>query len=294
MDLTLLHTRSPDRLDRSRMITAEKPSIDDVYHHGVKGMKWGVRHDRKPTGRKRAGRVTEAQNQQKRRGLTDNQKRVLKIGGGIAAGVLVAYGGYKLNQMGAFNGLKQRGQVAIAAPKPMPLADAVKNVNPLRGTPEGKNNCASCAIASVLRSMGVDAQATSTGGQMQNLNGVVERCFKGARTIDGTAVTFGRSQEDAAAMIKRKFGDNAKGCCSVEFRGGGGHIFSWETVNGVVRFGDGQNGASHEQTNSYWRLIDPNGRLQLARLDNAEPIEEELKTIVGGSLNGLRKPARVA
>ena len=294
MDLTLIRVRDQARIDYSRMVTMEKPTLEDVYHHGVKGMKWGVRHERKPTGRKRAGRVTETQNQQKRRGLSDKQKRALQIGAGIAAGVLVAYGGYKLNQIGAFDGLKQRGKVAVVPPKPISLADAVKNVNPLRGTPEGKNNCSSCAIASVLRSMGVDAQAISTGGQMQNLNGIVERCFKGARTIDGTAVTFGRSQEDAAAMIKRKFGDNAKGCCSVEFRGGGGHIFSWETVNGVVRFGDGQNGASHEQTNSYWRIINPNGHLQLARLDNAEPIEEELRTIVGGSLNGLRKPARVA
>lgn len=40
MDLTLLRAR----LDTSHMLTMEKPSIHDVYHHGVKGQKWGVRN----------------------------------------------------------------------------------------------------------------------------------------------------------------------------------------------------------------------------------------------------------
>lgn len=42
MDLTLIRSRDPSKTDWDHMWSCEKPSIDDVYHHGVKGMKWGV------------------------------------------------------------------------------------------------------------------------------------------------------------------------------------------------------------------------------------------------------------
>ena len=58
-------------------------------HYGVKGMKWGVRHDR-----------PKANHLSNRRGLSDKSKKRLKTAakvGAIAVGVgLAAYGGYKL------------------------------------------------------------------------------------------------------------------------------------------------------------------------------------------------------
>ena len=32
---------------------------DELYHHGVKGMKWGVRHEYKPTGRRSSRRQND-------------------------------------------------------------------------------------------------------------------------------------------------------------------------------------------------------------------------------------------
>ena len=54
----------------------------DVFlsHHGVKGMKWGVRNDDPPSGEKR--------------GLSDKQKRALKIAGVTAVAASVAVGAY--------------------------------------------------------------------------------------------------------------------------------------------------------------------------------------------------------
>ena len=39
---------------------------------------------------------------------------------------------------------------------------------------------------------------------MQNLGGVVEKCFKGARVINGSAVKFGKSVNDASEMLVKK------------------------------------------------------------------------------------------
>ena len=40
---------------------------------------------------------------------------------------------------------------------------------------------------------------------MQNQNGVIERCFKNAKTFDGSAIKFGKSPKDAAEMLVRRF-----------------------------------------------------------------------------------------
>lgn len=56
---------------------------DELNHYGVKGMKWGVRHD-KP--KNNAGRFS----------LSDNQKKWIKRGAILAGTSLAVYGGYKL------------------------------------------------------------------------------------------------------------------------------------------------------------------------------------------------------
>lgn len=64
-----------------------------LMHYGVKGMKWGVRHDYETVGRENKG-------QQERKHLTAKQKRYIKIGLAVAGTTLAAYGGYKLYQSG--------------------------------------------------------------------------------------------------------------------------------------------------------------------------------------------------
>ena len=57
---------------------------DELYHFGVKGMKWGVR--KKP----------EANNKDKKR-LSDKQKKVLKFVSVQIAGLAISYAGVKLS-----------------------------------------------------------------------------------------------------------------------------------------------------------------------------------------------------
>lgn len=165
------------------------------------------------------------------------------------------------------------------------ISDIIKNANPNRGNSLYNNNCTYCSVASYFRSIGYDVIARDTGGKPQNLGGVIENCFKGARVIDGSAVKFGRSTKDASEMLINKFGQNASGVCDVQFKGGGGHAFNWSIKDGVVKFFDGQDVTSPindaKLIDIWWnQKIDTNGGLTLARLDNAEIITDAIKKVV--------------
>lgn len=61
---------------------------DELYHYGVKGMKWGVRKEYESKGRKEASSTTSEQ--KKARAV-----KAVKIGAAVAVTALAAYGAYK-------------------------------------------------------------------------------------------------------------------------------------------------------------------------------------------------------
>lgn len=237
--------------------------------------------------------------------LTDNQKKAIKIGAAVAATALVAYGGYKLTTNPKVRALIAKGLSGKTKAQRMAelskkiddmgpeivkkphlagemadnikmlsakesLSDTLSKANPLKGTIEGKNNCVPSAIAGFLREHGYDVTAKSTGGVMQNTGGVVEECFKGAKVFDGSAVKFGKSRADAEEMLIRRFGNNAEGLVSVDLKNGSvssGHCFSWKIQDGTVKFRDFNKGRDDSIVSNYWRIIDPNGQLTIAKLE---------------------------
>lgn len=117
---------------------------------------------------------------------------------------------------------------------------------------------------------------------------MIEECFKGAKVMEGSAIKFGRSRQDAADMLVNKFGQNASGVVSVQWKKeytangrGGGHIFNWDIKDGVVKFFDGQANRDDSTISAlYWKMMNSNDALTIARLDNAEINFDTIKKYV--------------
>lgn len=307
-------------------------SYEYLKHHGILGMKWGKKNgppyplgaSDHSTSEKKAGWRKSLDkgpddSDNKKKGLSDKQKKAIKIGAAVAVTALATYGTYRLAKSGKLDPYiasgksklnklmeKKAGDTKIGEQKigdilkesaskttvkgikklakPESLADTIKNVNPNRGNPAYKNNCTFCSVASYLRTKGYDVIAKDTGGKQQMLGGVVENCFKGAKVIDGSAVKFGKSPKDASEMLVNKFGKNASGVCAVQLKTGGGHAFNWTIKDGIVKFFDGQDSSSlinNTQTlEIWWKRIKQNDALTIARLDNAEVVIDRLKRII--------------
>lgn len=72
-------------------------SADELYHHGVKGMKWGVRKNRQAvttSGKRSTNKQTDEERAKKKAKI----KKGIKIGAAVVGTALAAYGGYKLSK----------------------------------------------------------------------------------------------------------------------------------------------------------------------------------------------------
>lgn len=141
---------------------------DYLAHHGIKGQRWGIRRFQKQDGtRTAAGKArakenssSEAQNESKR-GLSDSQKKALKIGASLVAAGLVAYGGYKL----------------ATSPKAKAVAD-----NVLHGNKEKRL----ADINKELESLGPEiVRKDGTGGS----SGIIKNVGKSFSNVDKEVVT---------------------------------------------------------------------------------------------------------
>lgn len=298
---------------------------NEIKHHGIKGMKWGVRRFQDKSGRRTSAGEQRYSNGKTKKQLTPEEKKAkrlkyAKIGGAVAVAAIGAYVGYKLyknknaifekadlefarqkmvHKMGKKNMdyLKSKdvkagnidldiatGFKKISGGKESP-AKAALNACPKRGTEEMNNGCVANAIAAFFRSnKGLDVVSKGTGGKMLNSAGTLETIFKKPRIIQGSAVTFGKSKNDAANMLKRKFGDDAEGICSVELLNktgrSSGHAFNWKIKDGIVEFSDSTMAFDDSKIGVYFKRINRQGNLVLARLDDVDFDLNELKKYV--------------
>lgn len=171
---------------------------NELYHHGIKGMRWGIRRFQKengsltPAGKKKKRYSEQDESSDKKKGLTSNQKKAITIGTAVVVTALATYGSYKL---GAFDKFKDSGKRAVEGllkdsidPKTgfklnkNPTGSIFKEIKSVN--PSGSNtNCRACSIASILRAKGFDVEARGdiTGGYFSS---AIKKSFKNPKVFD--------------------------------------------------------------------------------------------------------------
>lgn len=271
----------------------EREEAESLEHHGIKGMKWGVKHGPPyPLEEKISKRVSknsdEAKKKKTKLHLTDEQKRMIAIGAGAIGIGLAAYGGYKLgalNKLGKVGGLYDPMTGLKKKAKSMSRLEDLKLVNP--GYPdEGTTmNCFNCVTANELRIRGFDVRALKQkiGFDFNDF----KKLFKNfePKTIL-TDKKPGESDEDYRVRCISAFekelkahGIGARGVVGAyQARADSslsGHVFSWEVMDDGVHYSDAQRVG--EDADSYLKTLFIPNMYKYGRLDDLEIIPRYLK-----------------
>lgn len=146
---------------------------DDMYHYGVKGMKWGVRKKDKNSQKKGSSDAdsgsSDGGSSDKGPRFTKRQKQVMAVGA-VAVTATLAYAGYKYVDSGNVAQLRQRDTEWNTKDKFKAdydsafslFANVGRDVNPGYGDAGTKNNCRRCTLSYELRRRGFDVKATKS------------------------------------------------------------------------------------------------------------------------------------
>lgn len=281
---------------------------DELSHYGIKGMKWGIRRFQDKKGRlTNAGKTrynkepeSDDENTTKREGLTDKQKRAIKIGTVAVATTLAAYGGYKLYKSGKLDSLIETGREKFKKTSPnsakvndLKLDSSIGKLKKLshketvedaisKANPTGShNNCYNCVSAVVGRLCGLDvtAKTDTQGGKGMHFDDIC-RAFK-LNPDNETEVRrmLNPSVDKISNVIGRKYQEGDVGAIAVSWNdsykkmwnitGEAAHTLNWTVKNGKVEFMDGQSNIGGDKLLSFLNnYLDSGKEVSIAKLAN--------------------------
>ena len=316
-----------------RMWQYNYSNSDYLQHYGILGMRWGIRRFQDKSGRltaagkkrydddtsngspeKKSSKTSKEVGDsfiEKKLGikLSDKQKTAIKVGVGVAAVALAAYGGYRLYNsdvgkplrdqvdlfLNRFNEgydretFKRSGKLTEHAKKDLSTRDYDSKLRFFKKareyTPEedlkainegmfqiskgGSNNCGLCTTAYELRRRGYDVRA-NFAEQGRSVKTLSE-FFKNADIQDDSALA-NRTKTEWMAAIERRLlrqGDGARGNFGGQYAMGGGHSIIYEVSKGKVIFRDGQTGETYRSVREAIGNFVP-GKSNYFRMDNLE------------------------
>ena len=249
----------------------------ELYHYGVKGMKWGVRKEYEPVGRKSSKTETSDPDKPKtKKRLSTGQK--VAIGAGIAAvTALAAYGVYRLHKSGKLDSLVSSGKDKLQAlfskgkfgerkvselvsektggifrrlQHSETIEESVSRINPSGSD----RNCYNCAVATAARLCGLDVTAKNDTQNGQGMSiAAMERLLgiKNSRAVKnptriGVVMDILRNYQDGdVGALHINWSDDYCKMTGFPTRTDGkkmGHVLNWVVRDGSVRFVDGQIG----------------------------------------------------
>lgn len=274
---------------------------NELCHYGVKGMKWGVRHYQNndgsltSAGKKRYNKGNNRSNtdksqtdpQKKKKGLTDKQKKYIKIGAAAVGTALAVYGTYKIHQLYTGSNLKVDPETGFRLlDKTESDRKALNTINPgkIRHFSINKSkeiidgsgtNCMLCTNAYEMRRRGYDVRAgldlEGNGFLADELFGKMYKNYKGTDKVqpDLTKIyDYIKNQEDGA-----------RGNFMVWWDTSGGHSMIWENIHGRPYIKDAQTGTSYGRATMrvIMSSISKTKPVEFLRTDNAEIDMTEVK-----------------
>lgn len=235
----------------------------ELYHHGIKGQKWGVRRfqdydgHRTAAGRERYGDrvrgIIEAAKDKHAmiRDIRDEKKAIDEL----------------YNE----RDIKDLAHCPRIEGESNPESNS-KITNP--GFPEGNTimNCGPCSVAMAMREKGYDviaAQPETTGFSEFGIQDLFT--FQGSFQMTSSA-------QNAADLTNRfdSYGKGAYGIIGVEWQEGGGHFMFWKNESNGLTIYDGQDGTKYGS--DIFDYVTAN-RTTISRLDNAEPKPRVLSVV---------------
>jgi hypothetical protein len=280
-------TFSPKRFRRDDM-TYRTPYPNELYHHGIKGQKWGVRrYQNKDGSLTKAGRSRyglrrikplsedeRPKNRDYNKRSEEEQKTIDEIEKWNRKERLKLY---KVQNLIAFKKLMTTKMSRILddydSKTKLPLKresgsieDDAKVINPQYKSTKASssNNCELCTMAYDMRRRGFDVIARQNApiNMLYDIGSQdMKIIYKGAKEHKVA------NERDLYKSLKNQ-PNGSRGACFMSWDKNSGHVMAYEIINGRPKFIDAQDGMIHDNLKSYPSAP---SNMSFMRLDTIEP-----------------------